>query len=83
MSGDAGPVLVPAAPPLVDVHETVYDVAALPFCGAGPKVTVAAPLAGVTLAIVGAPGTAAAITGADGAEAGDAPTALVARTVQR
>jgi hypothetical protein len=83
VSGDPAPVLFPAAPPLLDVQVTVYEVTVLPRGGAGPKVTVAAPLAGATLAIVGAPGTAAPTTTAEGADAGLVPTPLVAVTVQR
>jgi hypothetical protein len=71
----------PAAPPLLDVHEAAYEVTVLPWAGAVPNATDAEPLAGVTLVIAGAPGTAAAITGAEGADAGLVPVPLVAVTV--
>ena len=83
MIGEAGPDPLPDAPPLLGVHVTAYDVGVLPLAGAGPKVTFAVPLPGVTPVIAGAPGTVAATTAADGADGGLAPTALVALTLHR
>ena len=79
----AAPVVLPAAPPLLDVHDTPYEVTVLPWGGAGPNVTDALPFPGATLTIAGAPGSEAATIAADGTDAGLWPTALVARTVHR
>jgi hypothetical protein len=60
----------------------VYDVIAEPPSLAGAvKVTIACALPRVAVPIVGAPGTVAGVTLFDAADAGPAPTALVAFTV--
>jgi len=74
--GDAGPEAV-AAP-----HCTVYEVMAEPpFDAGGVNATVACPMPGVALLIVGAPGTVAGVTLLEGADASPVPTAFVAVTV--
>ena len=61
----------------------MYDVIALPPFEAGAvKLTVACALPAVAVAAVGAPGTVAGVTLLEGADAGPAPTALVAVTVK-
>jgi hypothetical protein len=58
--GDDAPVLFPAAPPLDDVHDAVYDATGVPFVAPGVNATVIDALPRVTLVIVGASGAAAA-----------------------
>ena len=81
MIGLALPVAV--RPPGLDV--TRYDVIALPpFDAGGVKLTVACALPALAVPIVGAPGTVApalGVTAFDAADAGPAPIALIACTV--
>jgi hypothetical protein len=79
--GDAVPVWVPDAPPLLDVHDAEKLVIALPLLFPGVNATDTDALPPVTLVIVGASGTVAGTTAADGADAGLVPIALVAVTV--
>jgi hypothetical protein len=53
-----------------------------PFDAGAVKLTVACPLPGVAVPIVGAPGSVAGVTLLDGADAGLVPFALVAVTVK-
>ena len=53
-----------------------------PFDAGGVKETVACPLPGVALPIVGAPGSVAGVTLLEAAEAGPVPLALLAVTVK-
>jgi hypothetical protein len=80
--GDDSPVLLPAVPPLLDVHDAEYERIANPLSAPGVKATEIDALLRVTLVIVGGSGTAAGMTGSDGREAVLVPTALVAVTVQ-
>jgi hypothetical protein len=60
---------------------TVYEVIALPFDAGAVHDTVAWPLPGVAVTLVGAPGAAAGVTALDAADAGPFPIAFVAVTV--
>jgi len=80
--GELAPLLDPLAPPLLEVHEAVYPVMALPPLPPAVKATLAEVAAGVTVVIVGAAGTVAAVKAADAVEFGLFPTPLVAYTVQ-
>ena len=78
MMGEAAPLVT--MPPGDDV--AVYDVIGEPFGEGGVKAIPACVLPAAAKAIVGAPGTPAGVTLFDGADAGPAPTALVAETVK-
>src|SRR6187401_2214741 len=78
MMGEAAPLAT--MPPGDDV--TVYDVTGEPFDKGGVKATPACVLPAAATTVVGAPGTPAGVTLFDGADAGPAPTALVAETVK-
>ena len=83
--GEVAPLLEPLAPPLLEVHEAVKPVIALPPLLPAVKATDAEVLAGVTPEIVGAPGAVGAAPATkldEAAEAGLSPTALMASTVQ-
>jgi hypothetical protein len=80
--GGTEPLLLPPAPPLLDVHEALYDAIALPLSAPGVKATVTVPFPRVTPVMVGGSGTAAGTAGSDGSDAADGPTPLVAVTVQ-
>ncbi len=53
-----------------------------PWLAGGVNDTVAAPIPGVAVPIVGAPGTVRGVTGFDGADWGPLPAMLVACTVK-
>jgi len=80
--GDATPVLVPDAPPLLDVHDAEYERIVNPLSAPAVKATEIDALPRVTLVMVGGSGAAPGTTAADGKEALLVPTALVAVTVQ-
>ena len=80
--GDPEPVLDPAVPPVLDVHDAVYEVIALPLSAGGVNVTTIRWFPPVTDGCAGASGTAAGITAADVADGLLVPIALVAVTVQ-
>jgi hypothetical protein len=80
--GELAPLFDPLAPPLLEVHEAVNPVMALPPVLPAVKATLAEVADGVTAEIVGAPGTPAATKLDEAAEAAPLPTALVASTVQ-
>ena len=80
--GEPTPVLFPDVPPLLDVHDAVNERIVLPLSAPGVNATEIDALPRVTLVMVGASGTAAGTTGADGRDALLVPTALVAVTVQ-
>jgi hypothetical protein len=79
--GDPPPLLLPAVPPLLDVHDAANDVIALPLSAPGLNATEINVLPRVTLVIVGGSGTAAGTAGSDGSDALLVPTAFVAVTV--
>jgi len=78
MMGEPGPLATIA--PGEDV--AVYDVTGEPFDAAAVNATPACVLPAAAMRFVGAPGTPAGVTLFDGADAGPAPTALVAVTVK-
>jgi hypothetical protein len=79
--GDAGPLLLPAVPPLLDVHAAVYDVIALPLPAGAVNVITICSFPRATDGCAGASGTVAGTTVADASDAGLVPTPLVAVTV--
>ena len=79
--GDAAPVLVPDAPPLLDVHVAVYEVIASPLSAGTVNATDAVPSPVVTAPIPGGLGTPAGTIAADAGDAGLVPTPLVAVTL--
>src|SRR6476646_4515138 len=79
--GDAVPVLLPDAPPSLEVQLAVKRRIVLPLSAPGVTATEMEALPRVTLVIVGGSGTAAGMTGRDGGEALLVPTALLAVTV--
>jgi hypothetical protein len=80
--GDAAPLSVPDAPPLLDVHDAEYERIALPLLAPGVKATDTDASPAVALVMVGADGAAAGTTEADAADGALVPIALVAVTVQ-
>jgi len=78
MMGEAGPLVT--IPPGEDV--AVYDVIGEPLEAGGVNATPACVLPAAATAPVGTPGTPAGVTLFDGADAGPAPTALVAVTMK-
>ena len=81
--GDDNPVLLPDAPPLLDVHDAEYErIAKPPLLAGASNATVIDASPRVTLVIVGAPGAAPGTTGSDAKDALLVPTPLVAVTVQ-
>ncbi len=80
--GDVAPLLDSLAPPLLEVHETVKPVIALPPLLPAVKATTTLLLPIVSELIVGAAGGTAATKLLEAADAGPLPTALVASTVQ-
>jgi hypothetical protein len=80
--GEPLPLLLPAVPPLLDVHDAAKDVIALPLSAPAVNATEIDALPRVTLVMVGGSGTAAGMTGSEGREALLVPTSLVAVTVQ-
>jgi hypothetical protein len=81
--GDDAPVLLFAAPPLLDVHAAVYvRIGDPPSLAGGSNATVIEAFPRFTLVIVGASGAAAGIAGREGSDAALVPTPFVAVTVQ-
>jgi hypothetical protein len=80
--GDAVPVSVPWAPPLLEVHFAENDVIALPLSPPAVNATSIVALPRVTPVIVGGSGTAAGVVGSEGSEGLLVPTAFVAVIVQ-
>ena len=79
-TADVVPAVLAVKPPGDDV--TVYPVIALPPLETGAvHETVACPSPGVAVTLVGAPGTVAGVTGAEGVDADPVPIAFVAVTV--
>jgi hypothetical protein len=81
--GEAVPVLLADAPPLLEVHDAEYDVIGLPLFAGAPKLTDAEPLPLVAVPMAGALGTPAGTTGSDDGDGALVPTALVAVTRHR
>ena len=79
--GDLVDVAVAVAPPLLDVHVTVYEVIALPPVAPAVNVTTAEPGVWVRVEIDGALGLAATTNSAEATDAGLLPNPLVASTV--
>jgi len=81
-TGDEPPEAEPDAPPFDEVHDTEYEVIALPPSLAGAtNPTLNDPFPRVATTPVGAPGVVAGITAADATDTVPAPTSLVAVTV--
>jgi hypothetical protein len=81
--GEVVPVLLPDAPPLLEVHEAEYDVIGLPLSAGAPNLTEADPLPLVAVPMAGGFGTPAGTTGSDDGDGAPVPTALVAVTRHR
>jgi hypothetical protein len=84
--GALAPVLVPVAPPLPDVHVTLYCVMGLPFAAGAENVTDRPPVepfaaAGATRVPVGGSGTVGTVTAGEGNDAELVPAPFVAVTV--
>jgi hypothetical protein len=79
--GEALPLLLPVAPPLLDAHEAVNDVMGLPLSAPAENATVTDPLPRVTFVMVGESGTAAGIAGSEGSDAPLVPRPFVAVAV--
>jgi hypothetical protein len=77
------PVLLPAAPPLPEVHDAEYEVIGLPLLAGAPNVTDAEPSPLVTVPMAGGFGTPAGTTGSDEGDDAPVPTAFVAVTRHR
>ena len=79
--GEVAPVLPPAAPPSLDVHDAAYDVIGLPPSLGAVNDTDTSWLPRATLGCAGADGSVAGTTGSEASDGGPVPTALVAVTV--
>jgi hypothetical protein len=79
--GDAGPVLLPGTPPSLDVHDTEYDMIALPLSAGGVNETTTTWSPRAAEGAAGVPGRVAGTTGFEADDGGLTPTAFVAVTV--
>jgi hypothetical protein len=81
LTGDDAPLLLPGAPPSLDVHDAVYDVMGLPPSAGAPTETETRWSPRATDGCAGADGSVAGTTGFDASEGGLVPTEFVAVTV--
>jgi hypothetical protein len=80
VNGDAAPDCERVVPPLLDVHDAVYEVIGLPLSAGAVNATTSTPLPRVTDGAAGTSGTADGTTVADAGDGELVPTLLVAVT---